>query len=262
MTSIGLHYGQGEMRVALPQGMTAEILRPRSLPIKEDIAKEIRRALGHPIGSEPLYRLARGRRDAVVLVCDLTRDVPDAVIIPQVLDELNRGGIPDERITVMVAGGAHRPIRDEEAAERFGDGVLSRVRLAPHVATDEGALKLIGKSSFGTEIWINRLVADSDLIVGTGCIIPHVIAGYGGGRKLIVPGVAGAQTIRTNHSPENVNTDGVGFCLVEGNRIHEELTEAARMGPAWRSSSTSSGTATAGWWRRLPETLWRRGSMA
>ena len=229
MTTIGLRYGQGEIRVALPQGLTAEVLRPWSLPIKEDIAEEIRRALGHPIGSEPLHRLARGRRDAVVLACDLTRDVPDAVIIPQVLDELNRGGIPDERITVVVAGGAHRTITDEEAAERFGDGVLSRVRLAHHVATDEGALKLIGTSSFGTEIWINRLVADSDLIVGTGCIIPHVIAGYGGGRKLIVPGVAGARTIRANHCPENVNADGVGFCLVEGNRIHEDLTEAARM---------------------------------
>ena len=229
MTRVGLRYGRGEMQTVLPRGSRAEVLHPRSLPVKGDIAEEIRRALEHPIGSEPLHCLARDRQDAVVLACDLTRDVPDSIIIPQILDELNRGGIPDERITVMVAGGAHRPITEQEADERFGSKVLSRVQLAAHVATDKDALDLIGTSSFGTEIWINRLVAGSSLIVGTGCIIPHVIAGYGGGRKLIVPGVAGAETIRGNHCPENVNADGVGFCLVKGNRIHEELIEAAQM---------------------------------
>jgi len=229
MTTVGLHYGEGIKTVSMPEGLAAEVLHPQPLPVKEDVAGEIRRALQNPIGSEPLHRLARGRRDAVILACDLTRDVPDSIIIPMILDELNKAGIADRRITIVVACGAHRPITEQEALKRFGSEVLPRVRLVNHVAADEKSLRLIGRTSFGTEIWINRIVADSDLIIATGCIIPHVIAGYGGGRKLIVPGVAGEETIRNNHRPENINANGVSFCLVEGNVIHEELTEAAQM---------------------------------
>lgn len=215
--------------VSMPEGLPVEVLHPQPLQVKEDVAGEIRRALQNPIGSEPLHHLARGRRDAVILACDLTRDVPDSIIIPMILDELNKAGVADRRITIVVACGAHRPITEQEALKRFGSEVLCRVRLVNHVATDKKSMKSIGKSSFGKEIWINRIVADSDLIIATGCIIPHVIAGYGGGRKLIVPGAAGEETIRTNHRPENVSASGVGFCLVEGNVIHEELTEAAQM---------------------------------
>lgn len=229
MKRIELLYGRGTKTASLDEELRVKVLHPQALPVKEDVAAEVRRAMEAPIGSERLSVLGRGRRDAVILACDLTRDVPDAVIIPMILDELNEAGIPDERIMIVIACGGHRPITREEAQERFGNGVLSRVRWVNHDASDKASLVCIGTSSYDTEIWINRLVAESDLIIGTGCIIPHVIAGYGGGRKLIVPGVAGEATIRRNHRPANVNTEGVGFCRVKGNVIHEELTEAARV---------------------------------
>jgi len=225
MQKIELLYGRDKKTVSLREDLQVEVLHPQTLPVKDDITVEIRRAMETPIGSDRLSMLARGRRGAVILACDLTRDVPDAAIIPMILDELNEAGIPDERITVIVALGVHRPITQEEALERFGDEVLSHIRFINHNASDKDSLVRIGTSSFGNEIWINRLVAESDLVIGTGVILPHVIAGYGGGRKIVLPGVAGEETIAKNHSM----TKGVGFCRLRGNTIHEEMVEAARM---------------------------------
>ena len=229
MKTVDLRYGAGTKMLTIPEDVDARVVRPATPQPVDDDAREIRRAMEEPIGSTALCERAHGAANAMVLVCDLTRDVPDGVIVPAVLDELNQAGIPDERITVMVAGGGHRPITEEEAVRRFGAAVLRRVELASHDSSDKASLVHIGTTSFGTPVWVNRRVAESDFVLGTGCIIPHVIAGYGGGRKLIIPGVAGDETIRRNHRPENVNHPGVGFCRVEGNVVHEELMEAARM---------------------------------
>jgi len=227
--AVSLLYGRGHRTASLPDGLDVTVARPEIREGVPDPVAEIQRALDHPIGAPTLRELARGRRDAIILVCDLTRDVPDATILPLVLDELNEAGIPDASTRIMVAGGGHRPITSEEARRRLGDVVLSRVERLDHDAADESTLVKIGTTGYGTPVWINRAVAESDLVLGTGCIIPHVIAGYGGGRKLIIPGVAGEETIRRNHRPENVNRPGVGFCRLAGNVIHEELVEAARM---------------------------------
>ncbi len=229
MTQIRLLYGQGDRKVTLPDTVELAIANPKTPPSIADMEAEIRRAMCEPIGSPRLVDLAAGRKNATILVCDLTRDVPDDVILPIVLDELNEAGIPDADIQAVVAGGGHRPITCKEAEERFGVTLLNRIKFVDHDADDIGGLVKIGTTSFGTPVWINRDVAESDLVLGTGCIIPHVIAGYGGGRKLIVPGVAGVETIRRNHRPENLSHPGVGFCQLTGNVIHEELMEAARM---------------------------------
>lgn len=226
---VSLLYGEGEKFASLPRGIDVTIARPESRPAVIDSVQEIRRAMREPIGSSMLQDIARGRQDAIILVCDLTRDVPDAMILPILLDELNEAGIPDSAIRAMVAGGGHRRITQDEARQRFGDEVLSRIDILGHDANDRDTLVKIGTTSHGTPVWINREVAESELVLGTGCIIPHVIAGYGGGRKLIIPGVAGEETIRTNHRPANINHPGVGFCRLAGNVIHDELMEAARM---------------------------------
>lgn len=226
---VALLYGKGQQVVSLPESLDLTIASPTPRPAVSDAEGEIRRALASPIGSPRLRDIASNRKDAIILVCDLTRDVPDSVIVPMLLDELNEAGIDDSAIRVMVAGGGHRRITKDEARQRFGDVVLSRVEVMHHDAGDRDSLVMIGTTSYGTPVWINCDVAESDLVLGTGCIIPHVIAGYGGGRKLIIPGVAGEETIRLNHRPENVNRPGVGFCRLVGNVIHEELMEAARM---------------------------------
>ncbi len=228
-TAAGLLYGSETRGVTIPAGVEALVLRPGSLPVAEDLAGEVRRALNAPIGAPPLAEHARGARDAIILVSDLTREVPDSVIVPMILGELNAAGIKDDKITLMVAGGTHRKITSDEARQRLGPDVLARVRLVPHDASDQSSLVRVGTTSHRTPVWVNRLVVETDLVIGTGCIIPHVIAGYGGGRKVIVPGAAGAETIRVNHRPANVNAPGVGFCRLEGNVVHEDLMEAARM---------------------------------
>jgi len=226
---MALLYGSGHRTASLPDDLEVTIAQPEVRSGVADPVGEIRRALDHPIGAPRLRDLAQGRRDAIILVCDLTRDVPDRMILPFLLGELNEAGIPDSSIRVMIAGGGHRPITSQEAHLRLGDGVLSRIERLDHDSTDSGSLVKIGTTAYGTPVWINRAVAESDLVLGTGCIIPHVIAGYGGGRKLIIPGVAGEETIRRNHRPENINRPGVGFCRLAGNVVHEELMEAARM---------------------------------
>jgi len=229
MTTAQLLYGRGTRTLELADSSDVTVIQPRALPPVPDAAREIERALSDPIGSPPLHTIARGRSDAMLLVCDLTRDVPDDVIVPRLLDELNAAGIPDRRIALMVAGGAHRRITSFEAKQRFGDNVLDRVELLHHDASDRQSHVYVGTTSDGTPVRIDRRVAESDLVLATGCIIPHTIAGYGGGRKLIVPGVASAETIRRNHRPTNVAHPSVGFCRTHGNVIHEELMEAARM---------------------------------
>ena len=226
---VALLYGEGQQFASLPPDVDLTVARPEARPAVPDLSEEIQRALREPIGSPRLRDIAQNRRNAIILVCDLTRDVPDAMILPMLLDELNEAGIRDSAIRAMVAGGGHRRITPDETRQRFGDEVLSRIEILHHDARNQDALVRIGCTSYGTPVSINREAAESDLVLGTGCIIPHVIAGYGGGRKLIIPGVAGEETIRVNHRPENVNRPGVGFCRLTGNVIHEELMEAARM---------------------------------
>lgn len=207
------------------------LLSPKDFPGVEDERDEIKRALENPIASKPLRKIAKSKSNAVILVTDITRHVPDHIIVPLLLEELNQAGIPDQKIKVIIATGTHRPATEEELHEMLGYEVLERVTVINHDANDLDNLIYIGQTKFGNKIWINKIVMQADVKVATGCILPHAIAGYGGGRKSILPGVAGEETIKYNHItlPQIVATPEIGFRLLKGNPIHEDMMEAAQL---------------------------------
>ncbi len=150
----------------------------------------------------PLRELARGRKSACILICDITRPVPNRLFLRPMIETLTANGIPADRITVLVATGLHRPNEGEELAELVGDPwVLEHVRVVNHFARNDSEHIDLGRTATrGTPVSIDRRFLEADLKIATGLVEPHFMAGWSGGRKVVAPGVAGQATIRTFHS--------------------------------------------------------------
>jgi len=199
------------------------------VPVCPDPVEEVRRSLDHPIGSERIEALAARSSRAVIVFDDLTRPTPTHLAFPEVLNRLNRGGIPDHRISALCATGTH-PVPDE-AGLRLKLGEESYKRLYPRVYNHNAEPRenvLVGRTSRGTPVEINPLVADADLIIGIGACFPHNWAGFGGGSKIIMPGICSLQSIAAHHLAwiQNRNTH-IG--ITRGNLFYEECNEIARM---------------------------------
>jgi len=229
--TIEISFGKGHLPVHLPSGARATIIRKNPLPKINDPRAAIRLALDQPIGARPLKTLARGKRSACILICDITRPVPNHLFLRPMIEDLLEAGIPAERICVLVATGLHRPNEGEELAELIGDPwVLSTVRVENHFArNDAGHVDLGPTRTRGTPVKIDRLFIEADLKIATGLVEPHFMAGYSGGRKVIAPGVAHADTIRTFHSARFMEDPFACSCNLGGNPLHEEQLEIVRM---------------------------------
>ncbi len=199
---------------------------PKPAPPLPDLRDAVQRALEHPVGAPSITRLAAAAQTAVVICDDQTRPTPASQLLPGILDRLNSAGLPDRRITVVVGRGTHRPPTDAEVKNKVGGEVLDRVPVKVHDPDEKQALTYLGDSSRGTPIWINRTVADADLVIGVGNVAPHYFAGYGGGGKIILPGVAGRETIVRNHvlirDPNTVQGK------LEENIVYTDMREVAR----------------------------------
>ena len=194
-----LPYGDRELAVCLPASNLYASLSPRPATPCSDPVAEVRRALQAPIGTPPLAVAVRGARRVVILADDLTRQTPVAVIIPLLLDELNAGGVHDEQVDVLIALGTHRPMSQEEIQARFGARVTGRVRVLNSPWRDAAQLADLGVTSNGTPIQVGRLAMEADLVIGLGTIVPHHIAGYSAGAKIVQPGISGAATTGATH---------------------------------------------------------------
>jgi len=225
---VNLRYGCDGLAAEVPDGVTASVLRMRRMPVVTDPAEAVRRALTEPIGAPPLAELARGRRDAAITTSDITRPVPNAAILPPLLDALNAAGIPDERIVVIIGTGLHRPNTEAELRGMLGPVVLARCRVVNHIARDESTLVHLGETPRGTPIWVNRRFVEADLHIAISLIEPHLMAGFSGGRKAICPGLAGARTMRVMHGPALLGHEAAREGVLDGNPFHEESTEIAR----------------------------------
>ena len=191
-------------------------------------------ALRRPRGSAALAQLARHAvaarpgANAVIAVTDLTRACPDDVLVPPLLDELNAGGIPDERITVIVAIGLHRATTDAEKREKLGD-VVERVNVVDSNGRDPTHLADLGSiPPYGVPGSTQRIVKDADLVVATGIVEPHQYAGYSGGRKTVAIGCCGEPVITATHGMRFLEDPGVRLAKIEGNPFHETIVEIAR----------------------------------
>ena len=224
---VALAYGHGEIGCELPDAARVDVLEKRAVPWLRDPEAALRAALAAPIGAPPLAELARGRRDAVIVVSDRTRPVPNALLLPPVLDALRRGGLPPEAVTLQVATGLHRPCTPVELREMLGDALASSLRIVQHDARDAASHADLGRTRSGVPILIDRFFLASELRLVTGLIEPHLMAGYSGGRKAVCPGLAAVETLRVAHGPALLEGH-IGPGLVEGNPLHEALLEAVR----------------------------------
>lgn len=202
------------------------ICHRKTAPVADEIAA-VREALRNPIGTPPLRDIVRPGESVALIVNDITRLTRSELMLPPLVDELNAAGIPDERITIVFALGIHRPQTPEERRRIVGDDLYRRLRSIDHDAFDEANLVHIGDTSFGNRVEINRTVWESGRVILTGEIIYHLIAGYSGGRKSLVPGVAGARTTTFNHNM--IFDPRCRSGVLEGNPAHEDLVEAARL---------------------------------
>jgi nickel-dependent lactate racemase len=221
-------YYKGEpIDFEVPSGWTViGVGEPKHAPPLPDVRVAVQRALEHPVGAPSVTSLAASAEKAVVICDDQTRPTPAHQLLPGILDRLNSVGIPDRRVTVVVGRGTHRRPTDAEVKAKVGGEVLDRVAVEVHDPDAKPALKYIGVSSRGTPIWINRTVAEADLIIGVGNVAPHYFAGYGGGGKIILPGVAGRETIVRNHvlirDPNTIQGK------LEENIVYTDMREVAR----------------------------------
>ncbi|HRS94515.1 MAG TPA: nickel-dependent lactate racemase [Candidatus Latescibacteria bacterium] len=232
---VELKYGRRGLRVEIPAQVSCRVLRANTAGALADEEASVNASLHHPIGSRPLAEIARSRishrhgvATASITVSDITRPVPNSLIVPQVLNVLNTAGIADEHIAVIVGTGLHRASTEQEIAEILGADVPRRCRVTSHVARNRSTLAYLGKTSRGTPIWVNREFVEADVRIAVSLIEPHFMAGFSGGRKAVCPGLAGVDTMRVLHGPEILSHPNVREGCLAGNPFHEEATEIAR----------------------------------
>lgn len=226
-----ISYGRGHLPLVMPAGAAVTTVRKRQLPKLPDNAAAIREALeANPVNCAPLSRLAQGRASACILICDITRPVPNRLFLRPMIETMAAAGIPLDRMTVLVATGLHRPNLGEELAELIGDPwVLAEVRVENHFARNEADHVDLGRTATrGTPVKLDRRFVEADLRIATGLVEPHFMAGWSGGRKVIAPGVAGHETIRTFHSARFMEDPLAVQCNLVGNPLHEEQLEIVR----------------------------------
>ena len=230
MSAIDISYGKGSLPVRLPSQARPTIIRKPHLPKIADPRAAIRQALDHPMGARPFKELARGRRSACILICDITRPVPNHLFLRPMIEDLLAAGMPAGQICVLVATGLHRPNEGAELAELIGDPwVLSTVRVENHFARNDADCIDLGRTATrDTPIKINRRFIEADLKIATGLVEPHFMAGYSGGRKVVAPGIAHAETIRTFHNARFMEDPFARSCNLAGNPLHEEQLEIVR----------------------------------
>ncbi len=222
--TIELLYGRGSLAVSPPAGCVPTVIRKRAMPVLDDPSAAVSEALAAPVGAPPLRVLALGKRSACILICDITRPVPNGLFLGPLVRALTESGVPREGITVLVATGLHRGNHGDELAEVVGDPwVLDTVAVENHDATVDADHVLVGRTpGRGTVVRLDRRLVEADLKIATGLVEPHFMAGWSGGRKVIAPGVAHAETITTFHNSAFMGHPRAANCVLDGNPLHEE----------------------------------------
>ena len=221
---VPLLYGKKTLDVVLPDDLDVTVIRKPDMPLITDPHRATLDCLGSVV------KLARGCRTACVLVCDVTRPVPNGVFLRPLIEQLTSAGIDRTNITILIATGLHRPNEGDELATVIEDEwVLGNIGIVNHVARNDHEHVDLGVTRSGTPVKLDRRFIDADFKVATGLVEPHFMAGWSGGRKVIAPGVAHADTIRTLHSARFIEDPLTRECNLEGNPLHDEQLEIAEM---------------------------------
>jgi lactate racemase len=222
-------FGKHGVDVEIPTGFACHVAHARSAAAIADVASAIGDALDHPIGCEPLVKLAGGKRTAAISVCDITRPAPNGITLPPLLERLHAAGIPVEGITILIATGLHRAASPDELNTILGPGIAGRYRVESHDARDFAAHRSLGATRRGTPVYIDERFMAADLHLTLGFIEQHLMLGFSGGRKMVAPGLAAQETIKVIHSPRFMREPMATEGSIEDNPLHAELLEIAAM---------------------------------
>jgi len=227
MVDVWLPYGKTDVCVRVPARNLLGTIEPKERQGAVDAKAEVERALKEPIGSKRLSEIAKPESKVAIVVDDATRKVPSEVLLLPVLAELNAAGVKDENVTVIFGCGTHRAVKPEEATALVGAEALKRVKAISHDCRAADLVHVGTTKTHGNKVYVNRVFAEADVKVLLGDVGFHYYAGYGGGRKSVLPAVCGEETIKHNHAMllhANARTG-----ILEDNPVHRDMTEAARL---------------------------------
>lgn len=231
MARVQLSYGDGKIEAEVPDGNLLGVLHMRPVEPLTDPDAAVRHSLENPIGCPPLSEIARGRSSACVVISDVTRPVPNAVLLPPLLEAIESAGVPRDNITILIATGIHRPNLDDELVGLVGSKIASTYRIVNHYSERPEDHRSLGTVD-DIPIYLNKTYLDSDLKILTGLVELHLMAGYSGGRKAILPGIASLETMKRMHGYRMIQKDGTANGRLDDNPFHHAAVKVARMAGA------------------------------
>ena len=229
MKEVLFSYGKHKIPYSFDESELIGVLESSIHHYKPEASEDelVRAAIASPIGSEKLSELAKGKKNIVIIASDHTRPVPSKIIIPPMLEEIRKGS-PDAKITILIATGCHRGTTRDELISKFGEDIVEKENIYIHDCDEREKLVNIGTLPSGGECEINKIAYDADLLVAEGFIEPHFFAGFSGGRKSVLPGIAGRKTVLANHCSEFVAHPNSRTGILPDNPIHEDMLWAAK----------------------------------
>ncbi|MFW9939840.1 MAG: nickel-dependent lactate racemase [Candidatus Thorarchaeota archaeon] len=223
-----IDYGKNGINLSLNPLWNLTVLRPKEQKGLVEPIEKIRETIKNPLECEPLYKIIKSKKTLnriCIVVSDSTRPVPSHIILGALIKELNEYGIQDNQISILIATGLHRTSREDELVRILGENLRSRLKIIDHVASDKDSLKYLGKTREDSPIYINKYFYESDVKILTGYVEPHFFFGFSGGRKALIPGIAGEETIQANHSAKNIDSPHSRFGIYKNNLMHKMAIE-------------------------------------
>lgn len=219
---VRLKYGTEGLDLEFPETPNFKgVLYPAQTDPLPDPSQAVENALNEPIESRPLQKLARGKKDAVIVISDITRPVPNTLLLPVICRQLEAAGIARAQVTILIATGIHRPNEGAELERLVGREIASNYRIINHFSKQQNDMVLVGHIGEGVPAYVNRHYIAAELKILTGFIEPHMWAGFSGGRKSILPGISSVQTLEFMHGPEMVAHPKTAYGVLDGNPFHE-----------------------------------------
>ncbi|MFC1551129.1 nickel-dependent lactate racemase [Candidatus Latescibacterota bacterium] len=226
---IDMAYGSEGLSIEVPDKNVVKVMRMSDKPVIQDPENETLRKIESPTGSQPLSEIAKGKKTACIVISDLTRPVPNKVIVPPIIKVLEESGIKSEDITILIATGIHRPNEGEEIITLLGEEISAKYRVVNHMSLDLDSHKYLGETPiYKAPMYIDKTYLAADIRIATGLIEPHLMAGYSGGRKSIVPGISAFETLKVLHGAEAMGYEKNVEGNIDGNTFHAEALYIAR----------------------------------
>ncbi|MDP3766612.1 MAG: nickel-dependent lactate racemase [Dehalococcoidia bacterium] len=222
---VHLAYGEHGLDVELPDD--AVVLEPKRVASLPDPERSVAEAVERPFGSPPLRQLLHSGHSMAIVVSDVTRPVPNRVLLPPVLDTVHAAGIPRDDVLIVVGAGMHRASTPDELQRILGPEIASSYEVVNHDARDGSTLAHLTTTARGVEVQLNRRYLEADVRIVTGFVEPHIFAGYSGGGKAVIPGVAGTGIVMSNHGADMLGHPNATWCATDGNPIFEEMRDLA-----------------------------------